>query len=292
MEQVFFQPGEGERISDDDELAITLLADLEEIGVDLVRSAPGRDAPPAHVHPNHAQCFLVLEGELTFRLEDRELRAGPETWVLVPPDVVHTFTVTNDEPAHFLDIHAPGSGLGDFVRGLASARDDEEMRAVRANFDQRPVPEYAAADPGLAVLGQAENAEVIAENPGRRIKLLLDSEELAVTETVYTPGQQGPEPHVHHHHADGFVVLEGELTFFLESGSLRGPAGTFVLVPPDVVHTFANDGESSARFFNLHAPSLGFVEYLRGRKTDFDQHPAPAEGGRDPGLAIAVRLAR
>jgi quercetin dioxygenase-like cupin family protein len=292
MEQVFLQPGEGEQITRDDELEVTLLADLEEIGVDLVRSAPGRDAPPAHVHPNHAQCFLVLEGELTFRLEDREVRAGPEAWVLVPPDVVHTFTVTSEEPARFLDIHVPGSGLGDFVRGLASARDDDELRAVRAAFDQRPAPEYAAADPGLVVLRQAGSGETIAENPGRRIKLLLDSEELTVTETVYSPGQQGPEPHVHHHHVDGFVVLEGELTFFLENGSLRGPAGTLVLVPPDVVHTFANDSETSARFFNLHAPSLDFAEYLRGRKTDFDQHPAPADGGRDPELVIAVRLWR
>jgi quercetin dioxygenase-like cupin family protein len=314
MEPVLLQPGIGERIQDDGEVETTLLADLEEIGVDSVRSAPGRDAPPAHVHPGHSQCFLVLEGELTFRLENRELRAGPDTWVFVPPDVVHTFVVTGDEPAHFLDFHVPSRGLGDFVRGLAAARDEDELRAVRAAFDQAPPPEYASGDPGLVVLRQAgagtgvgstepaksagagsagagaRNGERITDRPGRRITLLLDSDELAVTETVYGSGERGPDSHVHNHHTDGFVVLEGELTFFLESGSLRAPPGTFVLVPSDVVHTFANEGEASARFFNLHAPSLGFGDYLRGRKPDFDQHPAPAGGGNDPAAVIAVRL--
>ena len=130
MEPVFLQPGEGERIAGDGELGVTLLADFEEIGVDRVRSQPGGEAPAAHVHLRHLQCFFVLEGELTFRFEDRELRAGRDTWVFEPPDVVHTFVVTGDEPAHFLDFHVPSCGLRDFVHGLASARDEEELRAV------------------------------------------------------------------------------------------------------------------------------------------------------------------
>jgi mannose-6-phosphate isomerase-like protein (cupin superfamily) len=31
--------------------------------------------------------------------------------------------------------------------------------------------------------------------------------------------------------------------------------GTFVLVPPEVPHTFANRGDDAARFVNVHAPA-------------------------------------
>ena len=46
-------------------------------------------------------------------------RVGAETWAFVPPEVVHAFEVTGDEPARFLVLHAPGSGYGDYVRGSA-----------------------------------------------------------------------------------------------------------------------------------------------------------------------------
>ncbi len=32
-------------------------------------------------------------------------------------------------------------------------------------------------------------------------------------------------------------------------------AGTFVLVPPSVEHTFANRGDAVVRMLNVHAPS-------------------------------------
>lgn len=291
MEPNFLRPGEGERITGDSELGVTLLADFEQIGIAGIRSEPGGRNPPLHAHARHAECFFVLEGTLTFRLEDRELEAGPETWVFVPPEVVHTFGVTGDTRARFLDIHVPSNGFGDFVRGLHSARNEAELRAVRATFDQHPPPEYSSADPG-SVLHRtgAVDGETITDRPGRRVTLLLDAGEIAMTETIYGPGERGPELHVHHDHVDGFVVVEGELTFPLREGSLHASAGTLVLVPPDVVHSFRNDGPEIARFFNLHVPSCDFGDYLRGRKPDFDQHDPPADGGADPVSVIATRL--
>ncbi|MDQ3086165.1 MAG: cupin domain-containing protein [Actinomycetota bacterium] len=290
MESILVQPGEGERITGDSELGVTLLADFEQIGVADIRSKPGGENPPLHAHARHAECFFVLEGELTFRFEDRELSAGPETWVFVPPEVLHSFGVTGDGRAHFLDIHVPSNGFGDFVRGLHSARNGDELREVRAAFDQHQPPEYSSADPSSVLQRTSARGETIADQPERRVILLVDTEELATTETIYGPEKLGPELHVHHDHVDGFVVVEGELTIAFREGSLRAPSGTLVIVPPDVVHTFRNDGTETARFFNLHAPSCGFGDYLRGRKPDFDQHDPPADGGRDPASVIATRL--
>jgi quercetin dioxygenase-like cupin family protein len=283
---------DGEHITGEGGLGVTLLADLEQIGIAEVRSAPGGVAPPLHVHERHAEAFLVLEGELTFRLEDGERRVEAESCVFVPPEVVHTFAVTGDGPARFLDIHVPSCGFGDFVRGLHKAHDEEELRAVRAAFDQQPAPEYASGDPGLVVVRRAGGAEgeKITDRPDRRATVLLDADELIVSEFAYGAGQRGAELHVHRDHADAFLVVEGEFSFALRDGRLPGPAGTLVVFPPDVAHGFDNDSSAAARSFNLHMPSSGFGDYLRGRNPGFDQHDPPADGGVDPSAMTAVRL--
>jgi quercetin dioxygenase-like cupin family protein len=277
--------GEGERIGD----GVTLLVDLEELGVVEVRSDPSA-GPPLHAHARHAEVFFVLEGELTFRLEDREHRAGPGTWVFIPPEVVHTFAVTGGL-ARFLDLHTPSYGFGDFVRGLQAATSEDERRAVRAAFDQYPAPEYATGDPGLVVVRQPGSGEVIPNrSPERRATLLIDSDELTVSEFLYGPGERGAKPHVHRDHVDVFVVVEGEFTFAYRDGSFAGPAGTLLVLPPGVVHGFDNDSDAEARCFNLHVPASGFADYMRGRNPDFDQHDPPEDGGVDPSEAIAVRF--
>jgi mannose-6-phosphate isomerase-like protein (cupin superfamily) len=330
--------GKGERITGEGDLGVALLADIDQIGAVEVRSTPGGIAPPLHLHRAHAEAFFVLEGELTFRLEDGEHRVGADSWVFVPPEVVHTFAVTGDERARFLDIHVPSSAFGNFVRGLQAAQSEDELRAVRAAFDQQPAPEYAAGDPGLVVIRRAggasgvgsteshrrrlagagrdaempaspaperersagagfagagaEKGETITDRPGRRVTILVDADELVVTEFFYGPGERGAKPHVHYRHADGFVVVEGEFTFAFRDGSAIVPAGTLVLFPPGVVHGFDNDSAESARCFNLHMPSSGFGDYLRGRNPDFDQHEPPGDGGVDPVSIVVVRLSQ
>ena len=283
---------EGERISGEGDLGVTLLADLEELGVVDVRSAPGGVAPPAHVHARHAEAFLVLSGELTFRLEDGEHAVGPDTWVFVPPGVVHTFAVTGEERAHFLDLHVPGSGMGDFVRGLHAAKTDEELRLVRAAFDQQPPPEGGGADPGLVVIRRAGGAEGenITDRPDRRATVLLETDELTISEFHYGAGQRGAKPHVHREHADAFLVLEGEFTFHLRDSSQALPAGTLLVLPSGVVHGFDNDSDAHARCFNFHLPSFGFADYMRGRNPGFDQHDPPENGGVDPDAVVVTRL--
>ena len=131
--------------------------------------------------------------------------------------------------------------------------------------------------------------ETITERPGRRVVLLVDTDELTLTDFTFGPGEQGPDPHVHREHSDSFHVVEGELTVVLRDRSLTAGASTFITIPPGVIHSFANDGGEPLRFYNLHTPSCGFAEYLRGARTTFDQH-APADEGRDPEGVVIVSL--
>jgi quercetin dioxygenase-like cupin family protein len=286
--------GAGERIAGEGGLGVTLLADMEHFGAAEVRSEPGGIAPPLHLHERHAEAFFVFEGELTFRLEDGEHAVGPETWVFVPPEVVHRFTVTGDAPARFLDLHVPSCGFGDFVRGLQAARSEEELKAVRAAFDLRPPPEYATGDPSLVAIRRAggQHGETLRDSPEEgRATILVDSDELTVSEFVFPAGRRGAQLHVHREHADAFLVVEGEFAFHNRDGTLAAPAGTLVLFPPNVAHGFDNDSAATARCFNFHMPSTGFAEYMRGRNPGFDQFDPPEDGGLDPSAIVAVRLA-
>jgi mannose-6-phosphate isomerase-like protein (cupin superfamily) len=85
--------------------------------------------------------------------------------------------------------------------------------------------------------------------------------DLDVLEYAVAPEYTGADDHVHLRHADCFHVLEGALDFTLGGRTFHAEAGTSVVVPPGVVHAFRSAGR--ARFLNVHAPSCGFVEYLR-----------------------------
>jgi mannose-6-phosphate isomerase-like protein (cupin superfamily) len=134
-----------------------------------------------------------------------------------------------------------------------------------------------------------DEGERTSDRSERTVMIKADSDAFTLTWSRYEAGQSGPGPHVHREHDDCFYVLDGELLF--EAGPdldpVRGGPGTFVLVPPLVVHTFRNESAATAHFLNIHAPGCGFADYLRalrdGRRKDaerFDSYDPPDDGGR------------
>jgi quercetin dioxygenase-like cupin family protein len=81
-------------------------------------------------------------------------------------------------------------------------------------------------------------------------------------EVVVAPGFPGPPAHVHDRLHDMFYVLDGNLTMRLSDETLELPAGSFVCVPPGVVHTFSNPGDAPVRFLNFNTPA-GWENYMR-----------------------------
>jgi mannose-6-phosphate isomerase-like protein (cupin superfamily) len=115
---------------------------------------------------------------------------------------------------------------------------------------------------------------------------------VAVTWSRYGPGQDGASHHVHREHSDAFYLLDGEMAFLLGDEEHVLGAGTFVVVPPGVVHGFRNTDAGEVRFLNVHAPSGGFHEALRARRRgeetadDFDTYDPPPDGGRPASEAV------
>jgi len=68
--------------------------------------------PPAlsvrpHVHDGEDEMFYLLAGELTGFCDDDRWTATPGSFVFVPRDRVHGFTVTSSQPARALVITGP-----------------------------------------------------------------------------------------------------------------------------------------------------------------------------------------
>ena len=137
--------------------------------------------------------------------------------------------------------------------------------------------------------------ETITDGEHREVILLIAREEKSMTWSRYGPGEKGPDPHIHREHTDAFYVLAGTLRFEIgrERERVEATAGTYVAVPPNLVHSFSNEGRDEARFLNFHTPDGGFAAYMRGRRdgeeVGFDSFDPPADGGLPAAAATVVR---
>lgn len=83
-----------------------------------------------------------------------------------------------------------------------------------------------------------------------------------LSETTIDSGFPGPPPHRHEQLHDMFYVLEGVLTMRLGAETHEIEPGTFVCVPPGVIHAFSNTSDAPTRFLNFNTPA-GWENYMR-----------------------------
>ncbi|HSL64916.1 MAG TPA: cupin domain-containing protein [Gaiellaceae bacterium] len=255
MEPILVPPGGGELVGDSPERRVEIVSDADSLHATWSRFGPHRVGADLHVHHHHTDLFYVLDGELTVRLgvEDEPVVVPAGTLARVPPDVVHGFRNGSDADVRYLNFHAPGMAFADFLRALRDGRD--------FSYDQHPPPADGGRPTTEAVIGGDGS---VADRPGLRVALLADVDEIGISEAWSDPGSPSPPPHFHARHVESFFVLEGEMTFTAGGGELRAEAGSWVQVPPSVVHTFAFTGSGPVRFLNLHTPSCGYGAFLRG----------------------------
>jgi quercetin dioxygenase-like cupin family protein len=155
-------PGAGEVVGDRPDRRVEILCDRPELVVTWTRFGPGRDGASPHVHRTHCDLFYVLEGELT-------LFAGPEarphplpagTLVFAPPLLVHGFRNAADAELRYLNLHAPGAGFADYLRGR------------NRDFDQHDPPEDGGLPLSEAVLVPPGTDGVLVDRDEIRVALL------------------------------------------------------------------------------------------------------------------------
>ncbi len=231
-EPIVIPPGAGEIIGDSVDRRVEVLSDVDELHATWSRFGPGRDGAGRHIHFEHYDLFYVLEGELAVKIEeDEEMTAGVGTLVCIPPMVVHGFRNAGDVDVKYLNLHAPGCGFMDYMRGL---RDKEPVE-----FDQH--------DP--------EGVEGLRPSSEISVGLPVETGPLSVFEARVEPDDELGQ--LHPDHIVSFYVLEGELALELESGAVRAPAGVWVQLGSGTAFTPSAAGGEPTRYLTLHSPSGG-----------------------------------
>jgi quercetin dioxygenase-like cupin family protein len=65
------------------------------------------EEPPPHIHTREDEFIYVLEGEVGFRIGERQYRGGPGTFVSFPRGIAHGFEI-HGPAARLLIINTPG----------------------------------------------------------------------------------------------------------------------------------------------------------------------------------------
>jgi quercetin dioxygenase-like cupin family protein len=115
---------------------------------------PHGDSPPLHSHREQDEIFHLIEGEMAFRVGDRDLRARGGETLLAPKGAPHTYRVTSLTGAHVLVI-TRGGAFERFVRAVSRAAEREGL----PDHAGPPTPEQVealaavAAQHGIDILG-------------------------------------------------------------------------------------------------------------------------------------------
>jgi quercetin dioxygenase-like cupin family protein len=249
-EPVLVGPGEGEDLG----RGFLILAGQEEVVLTLFNYSPGQDGPRRHIHRHHADAFYVVDGQLRITLDEEDVVLDPGGFVLIPPEVIHTFGNPGPEPGRYINLHAPGMGFDEYLRGRLPEFDQD--------YDVPPGSGRPTSEALLLAPGEGYELAVGPSRVAIKAGASDGMGSLAILETTLPPGVQGPVRHVHDETVDSFYVLEGTLTVQLDGRTAEAGAGSYVLIPPGNPHTFSNPSEDPVRVLNVMAPG-GFEGYFR-----------------------------
>lgn len=150
---IVIRPGEGTAIWHIDSL-MTFKALAEDTGGRLTaweELLPQHSSPPLHVHHDADEAWFVLDGLLTFRVQDDEYAAENGAFVWAPRGLAHTFRV--DSPtARVLGLALPG-GFDRFVRATGRPAENPSLPPPPAGPPDIAALVGAAREHGMEIVG-------------------------------------------------------------------------------------------------------------------------------------------
>ena len=140
-------------------MLVTWIATAEQTGGEFIlieESAPGGTAIALHVHPQDDESFYILEGELTFYIEDGQpIPASAGSFVHIPKGYVpHAFQV-DSETARFLVLTRPPHEH--FIRAIAEPA--QSLTLPPASPPDMEKVGAAAQQYGMEILGPPPGAK-------------------------------------------------------------------------------------------------------------------------------------
>jgi quercetin dioxygenase-like cupin family protein len=117
-EPIVSRPGDGEMHDRSDGYRLVRV-DLPDIGVIEIDFDETLVVDP-HVHEDHTDSFLVLEGEVEFTAGDETVVLGPGGFISSPPGARHGFRSAGGH-ARVLNFHTPHGGFVEAIRRTTHA---------------------------------------------------------------------------------------------------------------------------------------------------------------------------
>jgi quercetin dioxygenase-like cupin family protein len=107
--------------------------------------------------------------------------------------------------------------------------------------------------------------KILEPNKGKHIAIVGDINTILVSkedtggtysfiEAKVFPGG-GPIPHIQTREHEGFYVVEGQIIFNVDGQRIEAKPGTFVNIPPDVLHSFKNETNENAKMIIVLSPA-------------------------------------
>lgn len=235
----------------------------EAYALTILRVAPGKGIPVRR--SVREEGLYVIRGELTFEVGNRTFGLPAGGFAGVAAGTVYRAENPAAEEAEILVVSSPT---------------DREPPNFEAEADATITSEDFGATPDLTLRlpGEGHSIAVV----GDLYRFLATSSETrgryAIWHATVPPGG-GPPPHVHSREEEGFFMLEGSLTFFVEGTPTQAGPGTTLHLPRGVEHAFRNEGDQPARMLILVAPGGMEAMFERtGIPWPEDSGPTPPPG--------------
>jgi quercetin dioxygenase-like cupin family protein len=93
----------------------------------------------------------------------------------------------------------------------------------------------------------------------------------SISEWWLEPNCNGPAPHQHEDQDQIFYVLEGTISILVSDEWIEAGRGTFIRIPRNTTHTFANRTDKKAAMLNLDIPG-GFERNMPSMVDWFEEN--------------------
>ena len=119
---------------------------------------------------------------------------------------------------------------------------------------------------------------------GDRVAILLggaDTQQQYTVMEAWLPPGGGPPRHLHHREDETFLVLEGEVTFYVGDTVIVLKKGGFIFAPRGIPHYFRNTGAGEALLLETAFPAGVETFFAAAGKALPDRSSQPLEFGRE-----------
>ena len=132
------------------------------------------------------------------------------------------------------------------------------------NKSSKPIIVQPGTGKVLHAFGAASSVVLAGEQTGGTITII----------SSITPPGGGPPFHIHHNEDEIFLVIEGQISYFVEGRWTEVGVGGAVYLPKDTAHTFRNVGSIPSRHWIITTPS-GFEIFFARCADEFAKPGGP-----------------